>query len=61
MKYIELKKHLITAVVVFFLVGISFFAVAEAREFFRADTNGLTDIEKEGILFMREEEKLARD
>ena len=56
-----LKKRLIAAAAVLFLVGTFFVAAVEAGGFARANSNGLTDIEEEGILFMREEEKLARD
>ena len=41
--------------------GTFFIAAAQAGEVAKANSNGLTDIEEEGILFMREEEKLARD
>jgi len=43
------------------LGGTFFIAAAQAGEVAKANSNGLTDIEEEGILFMREEEKLARD
>ena len=61
MRKIRLKNRLLTAYIIFFFVSISFYAVIDAKEFYRANNNGLTEIEIEGILFMREEEKLARD
>jgi hypothetical protein len=61
MKNFDLKKSLITVMAIFFLLSVNIFTVTEAREFFSGGINDLTDIEKEGILFMREEEKLARD
>jgi hypothetical protein len=61
MKGIVRKNRLIAAITIFSLIFVGFFAVVEAREFVRTKSLDLTDIEKEGILFMREEEKLARD
>jgi hypothetical protein len=55
------RNRLIAAITIFSLIFIGFFAVVEAREFVRTNSLDLTDIEREGILFMREEEKLARD
>lgn len=56
-----LKKRLIASAAVLFLIGTFFVAAAGASGIVNANSNGLTDDEKEGILFMREEEKLARD
>ena len=61
MRKFRLKKRLLSVYIIFFLVSISSFAVVDGKQLFRADKNGLTEIEIEGILFMREEEKLARD
>ena len=56
-----LKKRLIASAAVLFLIVTFFIAAVEAGDIIKANSNGLTDDEKEGILFMREEEKLARD
>ena len=56
------KKNLIAAAAALFLLGTLFVAAVEADEGPRnTNLNGLTDEEENGILFMREEEKLARD
>ena len=54
------KQNLIVVAAALFLVGTFFVATVEADKNV-GSTNGLTDEEEQGILFMREEEKLARD
>jgi len=60
-KKTKYKKRLITSAAVLILIGTFFVAAVNAGEIAKANSDGLTEMEEEGILFMREEEKLARD
>ena len=57
------KKNLIAIVAALILIGTIFVAMVQADDEVVISTNAieLTDKEEQGILYMREEEKLARD